>query len=162
MASTLPSDALCALWMHRMKAPLSRKQWISSSQVFFSPYLPVDWNTPGLHLQYQLAKASIMRSIFCASPGRRKLHRNCLSGAACQRVRRSARDFYPFPQPMRHHKNTGRHPITSQKQSITGSRRSVSLSTYSLGSPALKSLKGGSWTEHTVNILFPRECSAGL
>lgn len=68
------------------KAPLSRKQWISASQAFFSPWLPVDWNTPGLHLQYQLAKASIMRSIFCASPGSRKLHRNCLSGVACQRV----------------------------------------------------------------------------
>lgn len=39
---------------------------------------PVDWNTPPLHWQYRCAKASIIRSIFWASPGSRKLHRNCL------------------------------------------------------------------------------------
>lgn len=42
---------------------------------------PVDWKTPGLHWQYRCAKASIIRSIFCASPGSRKLHRNCLRTA---------------------------------------------------------------------------------
>ena len=40
----------------------------------------MDWNTPLLHRQYRWANASIMRSIFWASPGSRKLHRNCLSG----------------------------------------------------------------------------------
>lgn len=39
---------------------------------------PVDWKTPGLHWQYREANASIIRSIFWASPGKRKLHRNCL------------------------------------------------------------------------------------
>lgn len=42
------------------------------------PHAPVDWNTPLLHWQYRWAKASIIRSIFWASPGSRKLHRNCL------------------------------------------------------------------------------------
>lgn len=41
----------------------------------------MDWKTPGLHWQYRWAKASIIRSIFCASPGSRKLHRNCLRKA---------------------------------------------------------------------------------
>lgn len=40
--------------------------------------LPVLWKTPGLQWQYLWAKASIILSIFCASPGKRKLHRNCL------------------------------------------------------------------------------------
>lgn len=40
--------------------------------------VPVDWKTPGLHWQYLEAKASIIRSIFWASPGSLKLHRNCL------------------------------------------------------------------------------------
>lgn len=39
---------------------------------------PVDWKTPGLQKQYRVAKVSIIRSIFWASPGSRKLHRNCL------------------------------------------------------------------------------------
>lgn len=42
--------------------------------------VPVDWKTPGLHWQYRAAKASIIRSIFCASPGSLKLHKNCLPG----------------------------------------------------------------------------------
>ena len=33
-------------------------------------------NTPGFCSQYAFAKRSIMRSIFCASPGRRKRSRN--------------------------------------------------------------------------------------
>lgn len=41
-------------------------------------FVPVLWNTPGLHRQYLWANASIMRSIFWASPGSLKLHRNCL------------------------------------------------------------------------------------
>lgn len=40
--------------------------------------IPVDWKTPGLHWQYLEANASIIRSIFCASPGSLKLQRNCL------------------------------------------------------------------------------------
>lgn len=40
--------------------------------------LPVLWKTPGLQWQYLWAKASIILSIFWASPGKRKLHRNCL------------------------------------------------------------------------------------
>lgn len=40
--------------------------------------IPVDWKTPGLHWQYLEANASIIRSIFWASPGSLKLHRNCL------------------------------------------------------------------------------------
>lgn len=40
--------------------------------------VPVDWKTPGLHWQYLEANASIIRSIFWASPGSLKLHRNCL------------------------------------------------------------------------------------
>lgn len=36
------------------------------------------WKTPGLQWQYLWANASIIRSIFWASPGKRKLHRNCL------------------------------------------------------------------------------------
>ena len=43
--------------------------------VFLSP---VFVKTSGFSSQYRAAKHSIMRSIFCASPGRRKLHRNCL------------------------------------------------------------------------------------
>lgn len=46
----------------------------------------MDWNTPGLHWQYRWANASIIRSIFCASPGRRKLHRNCLWGVGVTQV----------------------------------------------------------------------------
>lgn len=41
-------------------------------------HVPVLWNTPGLQRQYRWANASIMRSIFWASPGSLKLHRNCL------------------------------------------------------------------------------------
>lgn len=83
--NTLPM-MLPVLCEWKRKAPLPSKQH-SSALMAFSPYLPVDWNTPGLHLQYQLAKASIIRSIFCASPGSRKLQRNCLSGAECQTIR---------------------------------------------------------------------------
>lgn len=41
-------------------------------------FLPVLWKTPGLQWQYLCAKASIILSIFWASPGKRKLQRNCL------------------------------------------------------------------------------------
>lgn len=44
----------------------------------FFPHVPMLWNTPGLQWQYRWANASIMRSIFWASPGSLKLHRNCL------------------------------------------------------------------------------------
>lgn len=43
----------------------------------FCCQVPVLWNTPGLQWQYLWANASIMRSIFWASPGSLKLHRNC-------------------------------------------------------------------------------------
>ena len=39
---------------------------------------PVDVKTPSFWSQYFFAKHSIIRSIFCASPGRRKLQRNFL------------------------------------------------------------------------------------
>jgi hypothetical protein len=42
----------------------------------------------GLSWQYRCAKHSIIRSIFCASPGRRKLHRNCL-----QRLKYNSRHY---------------------------------------------------------------------
>ena len=42
---------------------------------------PVFVKTSGFSSQYLAAKHSIMRSIFWASPGKRKLHRNCLQKA---------------------------------------------------------------------------------
>lgn len=44
-------------------------------------FLPVLWKTPGLQWQYLCAKASIILSIFWASPGKRKLQRNCLENS---------------------------------------------------------------------------------
>lgn len=57
--------------------------WLAMWKGFRSPgshpiLAPVDWKTPGLQRQYRVAKVSIIRSIFWASPGSRKLHRNCL------------------------------------------------------------------------------------
>lgn len=56
---------------------------------------PVDWNTPELHWQYRWAKASIIRSIFWASPGSRKLHRNCLHGG--EKASRTGRAVCALP-----------------------------------------------------------------
>lgn len=58
----------------------SKKLWKYSAGCMLSilDTLPVLWKTPGLQWQYLCAKASIILSIFCASPGKRKLHRNCL------------------------------------------------------------------------------------
>lgn len=56
----------------------STKPGLSVSWTHTHPYVPVLWNTPGLQRQYRWANASIMRSIFWASPGSLKLHRNCL------------------------------------------------------------------------------------
>ena len=54
--------------------------WVADLHLAGSPptLVPVDWKTPGLQRQYRAAKVSIIRSIFWASPGSRKLHRNCL------------------------------------------------------------------------------------
>lgn len=56
----------------------STKPGLSVSWTHTHTYVPVLWNTPGLQRQYRWANASIMRSIFWASPGSLKLHRNCL------------------------------------------------------------------------------------
>lgn len=56
--------------------PLPRREPLENA--LLPTHTPVDWNTPLLHWQYRWAKASIIRSIFWASPGSRKLHRNCL------------------------------------------------------------------------------------
>lgn len=56
----------------------SKANWRLSVIFSWCSNLPTVLNWSGLHAQYWVANASIIRSIFCASPGKRKLQRKSL------------------------------------------------------------------------------------
>lgn len=82
--------------------------------------VPVLWNTPVLQRQYLCANASIMRSIFWASPGSLKLHRNCrrawtrfrsVNSCRSRKAWRTAMlnsSLHDTPRPTQTHAHTGR------------------------------------------------------